>query len=122
MIVMMTMMMMTVRATEEYCFIPSHYKKQRFGMCWYLPAPHRRAQSSFSGAGVKATLDASQSQHQTRSSASTCFIPVSCLAYYSTMKMRAICSSETSVDIQQTTLRYIPKDRTLVPGGKEAGA
>jgi hypothetical protein len=28
--------------------------------------------------------------------------------YSSTMKMEAACSSETSVDIQRTTLRYIP--------------
>jgi hypothetical protein len=27
--------------------------------------------------------------------------------------MEAICSSETSVDFQQTTWRYIPEDNTL---------
>jgi hypothetical protein len=31
----------------------------------------------------------------------------------STLKMEAICSSETSVDIQRTTWRYIPEDSTL---------
>jgi hypothetical protein len=31
----------------------------------------------------------------------------------STLKMEAICSSETSVDTQRTTLRYIPEDGTL---------
>jgi hypothetical protein len=43
----------------------------------------------------------------------TCFILVSCLTYYSTMKMEDKCSSETSVDFQWTTRRYIPVDRTL---------
>jgi hypothetical protein len=28
-----------------------------------------------------------------------CFLLVSCLAYYSTLKMEAVCSSETSVNI-----------------------
>jgi hypothetical protein len=42
-----------------------------------------------------------------------CFTLVSCLGYYSTMKMEATCSSETSVDFQPTTRRYIPEDRTL---------
>jgi hypothetical protein len=32
----------------------------------------------------------------------------------SILKMAAICSSETSVDSQQTTLRYIPEDRTFL--------
>jgi hypothetical protein len=31
----------------------------------------------------------------------------------STLKMKAICSSETSVDTQQTTRRHIPEDDTL---------
>jgi hypothetical protein len=29
------------------------------------------------------------------------------------LKMKAICSSETSVDFQQTARHYIPEDRTL---------
>jgi hypothetical protein len=40
-------------------------------------------------------------------------MPVSCLAYSSTLKMKATWSSETSVDFQRTTRRYIPEDRTL---------
>jgi hypothetical protein len=32
---------------------------------------------------------------------------------YSTLKMEAICSSETSVATQQTTRRHIPEDDTL---------
>jgi hypothetical protein len=36
----------------------------------------------------------------------------SCLAYL-TLKMEVICSFETSVDFQCTTLRYIPEDCTL---------
>jgi hypothetical protein len=38
---------------------------------------------------------------------------VSCLAYSSTLKMEETCSSETSVDFQQTTRRYVPEYRTL---------
>jgi hypothetical protein len=41
------------------------------------------------------------------------FMPVSCLAYSSTLKMEATCSSGTSVDFQRTARRYIPEDRTL---------
>jgi hypothetical protein len=41
------------------------------------------------------------------------FTLVSCSAYSSTLKMEAICSSETSVDFQRTTLRYIPEDCIL---------
>jgi uncharacterized membrane protein YciS (DUF1049 family) len=29
------------------------------------------------------------------------------------LKMEAICSSETSIDVQRTTRRYIPEDGTL---------
>jgi hypothetical protein len=35
------------------------------------------------------------------------------LAYSSTLKMEATFSSETSVDFQPTTRRYIPEDRTF---------
>jgi hypothetical protein len=38
------------------------------------------------------------------------FTLVYCLAYCSTLKMEAICSSETSGDFQRTTRRYIPED------------
>jgi hypothetical protein len=41
------------------------------------------------------------------------YLLVSCLAYTSTLKMEAVRSSETSVDFQWTTRRYIPEDRTL---------
>jgi hypothetical protein len=41
------------------------------------------------------------------------FILVSCFAYFSTLKMEATCASETSVDFQRTTRRYIPEDSTL---------
>jgi hypothetical protein len=36
-----------------------------------------------------------------------CFMSVSFLAYYSTLTMEVICSSETSVDFQRTTWSYI---------------
>jgi hypothetical protein len=40
----------------------------------------------------------------------TCFHAGSCSAYFSTLKMEVICSSETSVDFQQTTQHYIPEE------------
>jgi hypothetical protein len=42
-----------------------------------------------------------------------CFQLVSCSAYFSTLKMEAICSSETSLEFQRTTRRYIAKDSAL---------
>jgi hypothetical protein len=41
------------------------------------------------------------------------FMLVSCAAYSLTLKMEALCSSETLVDFQRTTQRYIPEDSTL---------
>jgi hypothetical protein len=38
---------------------------------------------------------------------------VSCSVYSSTLKIEATSSSETSVDFQRTTWRYIPEDRTF---------
>jgi hypothetical protein len=35
------------------------------------------------------------------------------LNFFSTLKTEVICSSDTSVDTQRTTLRYIPEDDTL---------
>jgi hypothetical protein len=44
-----------------------------------------------------------------QSSASVCFALVSCMAYSSTLKMEAKCSSETSVDFQRTVLSTLNK-------------
>jgi hypothetical protein len=41
------------------------------------------------------------------------FLLVSCLAYSSTLKMEAVCSSETSVDVYRTRWRYIQDDNIL---------
>jgi hypothetical protein len=41
------------------------------------------------------------------------FTLISCLAYSSTLKKEATCTSETSADFQWTALRYIPEDRIL---------
>jgi hypothetical protein len=41
------------------------------------------------------------------------FTLVSCSAYSSNLKMEVICSSETWVDCERTTRRYIPEDSTL---------
>jgi hypothetical protein len=38
---------------------------------------------------------------------------VSCSDYSLTLKMEAMCSSEMSVDFQQTVRRYAPEDSTL---------
>jgi hypothetical protein len=43
------------------------------------------------------------------------FMVVSCLAYSLTLKMEAICYSDTLVNFQRTTQHYIPEDRTLQP-------
>jgi hypothetical protein len=43
----------------------------------------------------------------------TSFILDSYLAYSSTLTVEATYSSETSVEVQRTTWRYIPEDRTL---------
>jgi hypothetical protein len=43
----------------------------------------------------------------------TCFTLISCLAYSLTLKKEAICVSETLLDFQWTTRRYIPEHRTL---------
>jgi hypothetical protein len=41
------------------------------------------------------------------------FKQVSCLAYSSTLNVEARCSSETSVDFQRITWRYMQENRTL---------
>jgi hypothetical protein len=46
-------------------------------------------------------------QRESRWQAEPAFTLVSCSVYSSTLKMEAIYSSETSVDFQRTTLRYI---------------
>jgi hypothetical protein len=43
------------------------------------------------------------------------FMLVRCFSYSSTLKMEVTCSSETSVDFQRTTQRYIPEYRSLQP-------
>jgi hypothetical protein len=43
----------------------------------------------------------------------TCFMLVTCSTYSLTLKMEATYSSETSVDFQRITQRYIPEDRTM---------
>jgi hypothetical protein len=43
----------------------------------------------------------------------TFFTLFSYVAYFSTFKLEGICSSETPVDFQRVTWRYIPKDENL---------
>jgi hypothetical protein len=47
--------------------------------------------------------------------ADTCHLLACCIfaELISTLNMEAICSSETSVETQQTTRRHIPEDDTL---------
>jgi hypothetical protein len=52
-------------------------------------------------------------QEVRRAMLATCFTLVSYLLYSSTLTMEVTCSSETSVEFQQTTQRYSPEDRTL---------
>jgi hypothetical protein len=56
----------------------------------------------------------SRARNQHESTFSPAFTLISCSAYSSTLKIEAICSSETSFDFQGTTQRYIPDDRSLV--------
>jgi hypothetical protein len=55
----------------------------------------------------------SRARNQLESCLPPPFTLVSCSAYSSTKKMEAICCSETSVDFQRTTRRYIAEDGTL---------
>jgi hypothetical protein len=64
------------------------------------------------GVALWKLTDALEKQRQ-KALLAACFMPVSCLAYSSTPKMEVTCSSETSVDLQQTTGHHIPADRTL---------
>jgi hypothetical protein len=52
-------------------------------------------------------------QVASRTLLATCFTLVSCLAYSSTLKMEAICSSETPVDFQRTYTALYPRRWTL---------
>jgi hypothetical protein len=45
----------------------------------------------------------------------TCFMLISCLAYFSTLKMEITSSSETSVDFQRTTWHCIPEQPLREP-------
>jgi hypothetical protein len=55
----------------------------------------------------------SQQETSMKALLTTCFHAGFLLAYFLTLKVEAICSSETSSDFQQTTRHYIPEDGTL---------
>jgi hypothetical protein len=42
------------------------------------------------------------------------FMLISCSAFSSTLKVEAICYSETLVEFQRTTWRYMPEDNILI--------
>jgi hypothetical protein len=48
--------------------------------------------------------------HEAGNKLAPCIMLVSCLAYSSTLKMEATCSSEMSGDVQWTTWRHVPED------------
>jgi hypothetical protein len=54
-----------------------------------------------------------RARNQSELSLPPAFTLVSCSAYSSTLKIEAICSSQTSVYFQQMTRRYIPEYSTL---------
>jgi hypothetical protein len=54
-----------------------------------------------------------QKIERTEMKLTTAFTLVSCSGYSSTLKMETVCSPETSIDFQRTTLRYIPENSTL---------
>jgi hypothetical protein len=51
----------------------------------------------------------------------TCYMLVSCLAYFSTLKMEVTCAFEMRVSVQWTIRHYIPEDRTF-PDNKLLGS
>jgi hypothetical protein len=57
--------------------------------------------------------DSSHSKELEKLGFVVCFMLVSYLVHFSTLKMESTQSSETSVDFQRTTWLYIPKNRTL---------
>jgi hypothetical protein len=62
---------------------------------------------------VQAEEQAKQESSMKAYDKQTCLHACFVLAYYSTRKMEAIRSSETSVDFPNTTRRYIRDDKTL---------
>jgi hypothetical protein len=89
-----------VEETKQLCFLAASL----WFLLWIILPPRKwrqcippKCQLTFNGLGQLGT----------------CFTLVSCLVYSSSVKMEAKCSSETSVDFQGTTRRYIPEDDTL---------
>jgi hypothetical protein len=58
-------------------------------------------------------ISRSRNQRKSKLCLPPAFTLASCLPYFSTLKMEATCSSETSVNFQRTTRRYISEDSTL---------
>jgi hypothetical protein len=57
--------------------------------------------------------EASMMQAGSKSLLAVCFMPVSCLAFPSTFKMKATRFNETLVDFPTTARRYITEHRTF---------
>jgi hypothetical protein len=51
--------------------------------------------------------------HPSRAPLATCFLLVTCMVYSSTVKMEAVCSSQTSLNFYQILLCHFPEDSIL---------
>jgi hypothetical protein len=85
---------------------------EQFNLLEYNTVYSVESQSTFRRT-VSPPSSGSISQERNRLCLPPAFTLVSCSAYSSTLKMEAICSSETSVYFQRTTRRYMPEDGTL---------
>jgi hypothetical protein len=89
-----------------------HLQNQRIS--WERNQPERRWQRS-AGQGRAGLGRAGQGRAgQSRAEVATYLTLVSCSAYSLSLKMKVICSFEASVDFQQTTWNFIPKDRSVL--------
>jgi hypothetical protein len=52
-------------------------------------------------------------EEKAKQKSSMMYVLVSCLVYYSALKMKAASFSETSVDFQRTMLRYVPENMNI---------
>jgi hypothetical protein len=84
----------------------NHENRQESLICRFIISVYLDTETEYKNAG-NILLE------ERRALSSTCFKLVSCLAYYSTLNLMVIFSSETSIDFQRTARRNIPDDRTL---------
>jgi hypothetical protein len=97
-----------------YKYMSSNTTKKKYVDEFYLLG-HNAVQSVESEPTFRRNMlpPSAGSKNKPRALLATSITLISFLAYSFTLKMEAACSSETSVDTQRTTRRYIPEDRTL---------